>query len=73
MEIRKKRILCLSAVLLFTLLFPTRAFAGYLDPGSGSFFIQLIIATIVGGLISVKLYWKNIKENISSLFKKHDK
>jgi hypothetical protein len=64
--------LLITAVLLFALLFPSQAAAGYLDPGSGSFFVQLIIATVVGGLISVKLFWKNIKDNITSKFKKRD-
>jgi hypothetical protein len=33
----------------------------YLDPGSGSFLIQLIAAGIVGGGFIVKIYWKKIK------------
>ena len=33
----------------------------YLDPGSGSFLIQLIIAGIVGAGFIIKAYWKKIK------------
>jgi len=33
----------------------------YLDPGSGSFIIQLLIAAVVGIGFVVKLYWKKIK------------
>lgn len=33
----------------------------YLDPGSGSFLIQLLTAGVVGGAFLVKLYWKKIK------------
>ena len=33
----------------------------YLDPGSGSFLIQLLIAGIVGAGFLVKMYWKKIK------------
>jgi hypothetical protein len=33
----------------------------YLDPGSGSFLIQLLIAGIVGAGFIIKMYWKKIK------------
>jgi hypothetical protein len=29
----------------------------YLDPGSGSVLIQIIIATILGGLIAIRVFW----------------
>jgi len=32
----------------------------YLDPGSGSFIFQLIIASLLGGVFIVKAYWKRI-------------
>lgn len=33
----------------------------YLDPGTGSYFFQLIIAAILGGLFAIKLSWHRIK------------
>jgi hypothetical protein len=33
----------------------------YLDPGSGSFILQILIATLVGSLFLIKAYWKKIK------------
>ena len=33
----------------------------YLDPGSGSFLVQLLIAGIVGAGFLIKVYWKKIK------------
>lgn len=33
----------------------------YLDPGSGSFLIQLLIAGLVGAGFLIKAYWKKIK------------
>jgi hypothetical protein len=36
----------------------------YLDPGSGSFFLQLLLASIVGALFVFKSYWRRL---ISSL------
>lgn len=34
----------------------------YLDPGSGSFIFQLIIASLLGGLFILKAYWKRISK-----------
>lgn len=42
----------------------------YIDPGSGSFIFQLIIAFLVGGLFAVKAFWGKIKEGAKKLFKK---
>jgi hypothetical protein len=33
----------------------------YLDPGSGSFLIQLLLAALLGGAFAIKIYWKKIK------------
>jgi hypothetical protein len=33
----------------------------YLDPSSGSFLIQLLIAGLVGAGFLIKMYWKKIK------------
>jgi hypothetical protein len=33
----------------------------YLDPGSGSFLIQAVIASIAGAAVTLRLYWGKIK------------
>jgi len=33
----------------------------YLDPGSGSFILQIIIASFLGAIFLIKTYWKRIK------------
>jgi hypothetical protein len=33
----------------------------YLDPGSGSFILQLLVATLFGALVIVRAYWSKIK------------
>lgn len=38
----------------------------YLDPGSGSFLLQILLATILGGAFAVKVFWRKIV----SFFKK---
>jgi len=44
-------------------LFITDAFA-YIDPGSGSMFIQVIIGVLVGVGITIKIYWYKLKEKL---------
>jgi hypothetical protein len=46
------------------LLFAMRlaAILGYLDPGSGSFLLQLAIAAIVGLAVVLRLQWTKIKK-----------
>lgn len=33
----------------------------YLDPGSGSLLIQLILAAVLGAGVAVRIFWKRIK------------
>jgi hypothetical protein len=33
----------------------------YLDPGSGSMLIQIIIAALLGAGVAIRVFWKNIK------------
>ena len=33
----------------------------YLDPGSGSFILQLLVAGILGGLVALRMSWAKIK------------
>ena len=37
----------------------------YLDPGSGSFLLQLLLAGILGGLFAVRAFWGRLKNKIS--------
>jgi len=48
------------------LIFPQNAHA-YIDPGTGSYILQLIIAGLVGALYAVKLFWARIKLFFTSL------
>lgn len=42
----------------------------YLDPGTGSYVLQLLIAALLGAGFAVKMYWKNIRKGLNKLFKK---
>lgn len=49
------------------------ALFGYLDPGTSNFFMQLIIAALLGGLFAIKLCWNKIKAFFGSVFFKKEK
>jgi len=38
-----------------------RAANAYIDPGSGSFIFQLMIGAALGGLVTLKVYYRSVK------------
>ncbi|MGE5264354.1 MAG: hypothetical protein ACM3S0_13310 [Acidobacteriota bacterium] len=42
----------------------------YLDPGTGSYACQLMLAGLMGGAFLIRLYWRRIRSSISSFFLK---
>ena len=50
----------LSFISFFVFLIPLSAF-GYLDPGTGSFIIHVIVGGIVGVSYAIRVFWRNIK------------
>jgi len=40
----------------------------YLDPGSGSYLLQLLIASVLGAAFAVRLYWTRIKAFFTGRF-----
>lgn len=57
----------LLLVALFILASPDTAHA-YLDPGTGSYFLQILLAALLGAAFAVKSFWRNIKSYIANLF-----
>ena len=57
---------------LLYLVSPQRAYA-YLDPGTGSYILQLAIALLLGGSLAIKIYWRKIKTYFANLFSKKQK
>jgi hypothetical protein len=47
----------LAAAALIVLVNPAHA---YIDPGSGSLFLQILVASLVGGWFGIKMYWSKI-------------
>ncbi len=58
--------------LLLITIFPIQLFC-YIDPGTGSYVIQLLIAGLVGVSFFIRIFWKKIKNFISSVFSKKAK
>ena len=61
----------LILILLFPAIAPPPAYA-YLDPGSGSFILQMIIAGFVTSMFVIKMYWEKTKNFMKKLFFKQN-
>jgi hypothetical protein len=65
----------ISTVLLVLLcLLPENSF-GYIDPGSGSYLFQILLAALFGSLYAIKIFWDRLKSIFSRLWpgdKKND-
>ena len=55
------------AGMLTAIVFPTSAHA-YLDPGTGSYVLQVAAAVFFGGIFFLKTFWSRITMFIRSLF-----
>ncbi len=61
--------ICTLAALL-QMVFTPPAHA-YLDPGTGSYIFQLLLAAVVGLAFVIKVFWGRIKSFFSRLFSKN--
>jgi hypothetical protein len=41
---------------------------GYIDPASGSYFLQILLAGALAALFALKMFWRNIKNFLSRMF-----
>lgn len=57
----------LVSVVIVLAIFPRYSYA-YLDPGTGSYIIQILLASFLGMLFSVKIFWVRIKEFFQKTF-----
>jgi hypothetical protein len=56
--------LLLCAALITSLVILPRAAFAYLDPGTGSYIFQVLLATLLGGLVTLRMYWHRLKERL---------
>jgi hypothetical protein len=57
-------------VVVFACLCYSGTAAAYLDPGAGSFMLQMLIAGIMGLVLTLKLYWYKLKAFLARLLGK---
>lgn len=57
-----------SFVLLAIFLGVTTRCFGYIDPGTGSYLIQILIAAFVGLSLGIRIFWNKIKSIWGKLF-----
>lgn len=54
------------AILIALIYFPSvNKIHAYLDPGSGSFILQIFFGLILGAGVAIKMYWRKIKIYLS--------
>ena len=51
----------------FTLAATTKTAYAYMDPGSGSMIIQILLATLLGSLFMLKAFWHRFTGNLARL------
>lgn len=62
----------IAVLALVNLIAPRMAYA-YLDPGTGSYILQLLLGVFVGAMFAIKIFWKNIKGYFASAFQNRQK
>jgi len=55
--LKNKLLFFLFLIVTLQLTLSQNAFA-YLDPGTGSYIFQVLVATFIGGLFTVKMHWQ---------------
>jgi hypothetical protein len=61
----------LIVALILSLCFSPEAYA-YLDPGSGSYMLQILLGTLVAGFFAIKQYWHRLKYFFKKRFRKKE-
>ncbi|WP_152908982.1 hypothetical protein [Thermincola ferriacetica] len=54
---------------IFMLATPKNAYA-YIDPGTGSYMLQVLAGIVIGALIAIKTFWKSLKSFVPNIFNK---
>lgn len=63
----------LGLLVFLCLLFLCRDAHAYIDPATGSYITQIIIAVVVGGLFVIKQHYAKIKDLVRNLMSKWKK
>lgn len=62
-----------ASIAVITLLLLPRDAHAYLDPGTGSYVLQMIIAGVLGAAFAIKMSWFRIRRFFTGLFSRNDR
>lgn len=65
MRIKSKWAILCTVLFIVLEMFPPSAHA-YIDPGTGSYVLQIVIAGIAAGAFAIKMFWRRIRALFSS-------
>lgn len=57
----------LVLIFLIQIMTVSTAYA-YIDPGTGSYLFQMLMAGLLGSAFAIKMAWRNVKTYISQIF-----
>ena len=60
-------------VTLILLSWSIRKAHAYIDPGTGSYILQIVIGGVLGAAFALKVYWKKVKFYFTNLLSKQTK
>ena len=69
MSVKRLQALAACAAVFLALSSPAQA---YLDPGTGSYVLQVLAAALFASLFALRLFWGRVKAFFSGLFSKKD-
>jgi hypothetical protein len=67
MGLRKQKFFILALLFFFMMDHPAYC---YIDPGTGSYVLQILIAAFLGVTFAIKMFWQRIKSFFSGIFRK---
>ncbi len=67
MRLKVRWWMLLSFALIFACVAPTRRVHAYVDPGTGNYLLQLLLAGLFGALFAVKVFWGKIRRVVAHL------
>ncbi len=59
-----------TTIFVLSLLFCTTWCFGYIDPGTGSYIVQVLIASVVAIGLGMKVFWNSIRNFFDKIFSK---
>ncbi|MGB0911197.1 MAG: hypothetical protein ACPGYT_12610 [Nitrospirales bacterium] len=67
----KQTLNLLGLILLWQFIISGPALA-YIDPGTGSYLFQMLMAGLLSSMFAVKMFWRNIRVYFSRFFSQSD-